>query len=152
MKALETDITEHEHKMKMLTEKVVQNETQSRCNNLRLFGVDETTQPEDSEKLFKEILHRKMGIALDDRAIARAHRPRKRNPTTNDRMSKSHPQTIIVKLEHYMIFSQRTKIKETGLCIEEYCPLAIDTQMCRLYPIIKAADALKMKMEQCRTR
>ncbi len=54
MKALETDLTEHEQKMKMLTEKVIQNETQSRRNNLRLCGVGETPQPEDSEKLFKE--------------------------------------------------------------------------------------------------
>ncbi len=88
-----------------------------------------------------------MGITLDDRAITRAHRLGKPNPKTNDRMTKPHPRPIIVKLEHYkgknMIWSQRTKLKGSGLYIEEDFPLEVDTQRRRLYPIMKAASELR---------
>lgn len=45
------DVLEHEHKIKLLLEKNIQNECQSRRNNIWLSGVDDNYHKGDREKL-----------------------------------------------------------------------------------------------------
>lgn len=132
---------------KILYDRVVYLESQSRRDNLRLEGVPETPPgvKEDCNKIVYEVLSQKLSIPnARSIKIVRCHRlgpPPRANNGVGSR--NPHPRPILFKLHWFgdrqAIWEARFKLKGTKMFINEDFPKEIMQNRKMLLPVVKAA-------------
>ena len=134
-----------EKENRVLHERVISIESQSRRDNLLLDGINESPAgvQEDCFKIVKEILQNKMELDASQIGIVRCHRDGFRKNTQNVRKSFERPRPIIFKLQNYSdrqrIWKSRFKLKNTGVFLNEDFPKEINQRRKTLFPIMRAA-------------
>lgn len=89
-------------------------EQYTRRNNLRMFGVQEDTK-EDVEQKVRDVIKKKLNIALEDCAVERCHRIGK--------LIRDKPRPIIIKFLSYkqrnLVFRNKKLLKGSSVVIRE---------------------------------
>ena len=135
-----------ERENKILQERVINNESQMRRDNLLLDGIPESPAgvQEDCLKIVKEVLQNKLELDASQIDIARCHRKGFRKNLRNERNSNEKPRPIIFKLQNYKdrqnIWESRFKLKNTKIFLNEDFPQEINQKRKTLFPIMKAAQ------------
>ncbi len=122
------------------------NETHSRRDNLRFLGIPEQAN-ETSDKC-QDIMAKALieaGIPnVQDITFARVHRV---GPPHKNALATTRPRPIIAKFQWYRdrmyIWENKTKFAGKSIHIEEDFPYEIQQRRSQLYPIMRAANAVK---------
>ena len=129
------------HEITMLKDRLIQQESQSRRNNLLFDGIAESEDKEtwsDCEKLVKDIFVHKLGI-LDGGSIKieRAHRLGQKIP--------GQQRTVIVKFLSFIdcesVWDKRSQLKNSNIRMSQDFPAEINRERRILYPIFKKAKS-----------
>jgi hypothetical protein len=103
-----------------LAERTDELEQYQRRDNLRIFGVKETTA-ESTDELVVQICREKLGVELPSDAISRSHRVGRRLEPGADGRERHRP--IIVRFNTYRtrrtVFEAKKRLKGTGVTIRE---------------------------------
>ena len=109
-------------------QKLIDLEDRSRCNNLRVDGIEEKNGEtwDDCEKELQNLFTEKLEIT-DEIKIERAHRTKKRRNSK----TKNQPRTIVVRLQNYKdkvtILRNAKKLKGSNVYInEDFCQETLD--------------------------
>ncbi|KAK3910875.1 LINE-1 retrotransposable element ORF1 protein [Frankliniella fusca] len=110
---LTSKLSEKDKIIEGLQRRLAEQEQYARRNNLRIFGVDESQQKEDTDKLVMDVA-RRIGVQIDKSQIDRSHRLGKPGPK---------PRPIIVKFIGYSprrsMFTAKKALKGSGITIRE---------------------------------